>query len=49
MLSIDSPISVELVQLEKMSIDVFPALLSTFKRIFDVIRIDVINYYCHSE
>ena len=44
MLHIDSPIWVELVQLKKMSIDVFPALLSTLKRICDVIRSDVINY-----
>ena len=30
--------------IKKMSIDVFPALLSTLKRICDVIRSDVINY-----
>ena len=44
MLHIDSPIWVELVQLKKMSIDVFPAPLSTLKRICDVIRSDIINY-----
>ena len=44
MLHIDSPIWVELVQLKKLSIDVFPALLSDLKRICDVIRSDVINY-----
>ena len=44
MLHIDSPIWVELVQLKKMSIDVFPALLSTLKRICDIIRSDIINY-----
>ena len=44
MLQIDCFILVELVELKKMSIDVFPALLSTLKRICDVIRSDDINY-----
>ena len=45
MLHIDCFILVELVELKKkMSIDVFPALLSTLKRICDVIRSDVIYY-----
>ena len=44
MLHIDSPVLVDLAQFKKMSIDVFPALLSTLKRISDVIRSDVINY-----